>query len=57
VNTNPGGSYPQHVIFFVASKWAPQAKVLHYAKPERISRDKHSSLVGAFLSHVENEVL
>jgi len=56
VNTNPGGSYPQHVIFFVASKRAHQARVLNCAKLERIARDKHSSLLGQFLGYRENEM-
>ncbi len=31
--------------------------VLHYTKPLRLSKDKHPSLLGPFLSYEENEVL
>ncbi len=33
-------------------------RLLHYTKPERLARaDKHSSLLGPFLSYEENEEL
>jgi hypothetical protein len=31
--------------------------VFHYTKPLRLAKDKHSSLLGTFLSNEENEVL
>jgi hypothetical protein len=30
--------------------------MLHYAKLKKVSGDKHSSLLGAFVSYKENEV-
>ncbi len=38
-------------------KWAQYAKVLHYAKLERLSRYKQYNLLGPFLSYIEFEVL
>jgi hypothetical protein len=36
---------------------AQYAGVLHYTILERLARDKHSSLLGPFVSMEENEVL
>jgi hypothetical protein len=30
--------------------------VFHYTKLEKLARDKHSSLLGSFVSYKENEV-
>ncbi len=38
-------------------EWAQYAKVLHCTLPEWLVFDKHSSLLGPFLSYEENEVL
>jgi len=42
------GPYSQHFIFFVTYDRTNKI-VLHYAKLERIARDKHSSLLGQFI--------
>jgi hypothetical protein len=31
--------------------------VLYYTRPEILARDKHSSLMGPFVSYIGNEVL
>ncbi len=49
--------YYQHFILFLAHKWAQKARVLHYAKAERLDRDKHSCLFSPFVSYKENELL
>ncbi len=46
--------YSQHFILFVTHTWAQKARVLHYAKAERLTRDKHSSLFSPFVSYDEN---
>ncbi len=46
------GPYLQHSIFFITYDWARQGRVLHYTR-----LDKHSSLLGAFVSNEENKVL
>ncbi len=51
------GSYSQHFIFFVTCEWVQQARVLQYTRLERLARDKHSSLLGPFVSYEENGVL
>jgi hypothetical protein len=40
----------QHFIFFVSYEWAQEESVLYYTKLERVARDKHSSLLGQFVS-------
>ena len=32
-------------------------RVFHYSRLERLDGDKHSSLLGPFVSYLENEVL
>ncbi len=49
------GPYSQHFIFFPTFKWAQKARVLHNTKLQFLSRDKHSSLLGPFVSDEENE--
>ncbi len=44
-------------ILFLTYIQAQYAKVLDYTSPERLCRDKHSTLVGPFVSCEENEVL
>jgi hypothetical protein len=56
VNTAPGIVFTT-LIFFVTYHWTQQARVLHYTRLERLARDKHSSLLGPFVSYEENEVL
>ncbi len=53
----PQGPYSQHFIFFVTYELAIITTVLHYTKLERLAMDKHSSLLGIFVSYEENEVL
>jgi hypothetical protein len=47
-------TYSQHFIFFVAYKWAQQARVYNYTRLERLSSDKNSSLLGQFMSYEQN---
>jgi hypothetical protein len=51
------GPYPQHLIFSLVMKGSNKLVVLYYTKQENHSRDKHSSLLGLFVSYEENEVL
>jgi hypothetical protein len=37
------GSYLQHFIFFVTYEWAQSATALHYARLERLARDRFVS--------------
>ncbi len=46
--------YLQHFILFVTQEWA---RLLHYTMLERLATEKHSGLLGPFLSYEENEVL
>jgi hypothetical protein len=56
-STNPPqGLYLQFFIFFVTFKWARQASVVHNTRLERLSVDKHSSLLGPFVSYKEKGV-
>jgi hypothetical protein len=43
-------SYSQCFIFFVTYEFAKR-QVLDYTRLERLSTDKHSSLMGTFLSY------
>jgi hypothetical protein len=43
--------YSQHLIFFLTEAWA------QYSRLERLAKDKHSSLLGPFVSYEENEEL
>jgi hypothetical protein len=45
------------MIFSVTYEWVQGARVLHYTRLERLARDKHSDLLGTFISYEENEVL
>ncbi len=49
--------YSQHSIFFVTYESAHKARLFHNSKPERLTSDKRSNLLGQFLSYEENEVL
>ncbi len=51
------GLYSQNLIFSVCCEWAQYIWVLYQNKLERLARDKHTSLLGSFLSYEENEVL
>ncbi len=51
------GTYSQHFIFFVTYKWVQFDKVLDYNRMKRLARDKHSSLLGPFVSYKEVKVL
>ncbi len=41
----------------ILSKWVKYATLLHSTRLERLAGDKHSSLMGPFISNKENEVL
>jgi hypothetical protein len=47
------GLYSKNFIFFVNYKWAQYAGVLQYTRVERHAKDKHSSLLGPFVSYDE----
>ncbi len=49
----PQGPYAQHFIFFVTYEYTQLRTVLHYTGLKRPSSDKHSSLLGEFLSYKE----
>ncbi len=51
------GPYSQHSIFFITYESAQKARVFHNTMLERLTSDKHSNLLGQFLSYEENEVL
>ncbi len=51
------GPYSQHFIFFATYKWAQKAWVLNNTRLEKLASNKHSSLLGQFLSFGENEAL
>jgi len=51
------GPYSQHFIFVVTYESAKQAGLLHITKLERLASDKHSYLLGLFISYEEKEVL
>jgi hypothetical protein len=51
------GPYSQHFTILVTYKWVQFAKVLHYNRMEKLARDKHSSLLGPFVSYKEVKVL
>ncbi len=55
--TGPPGQYSRHFIFFVTYGWAQQARALYYSRLERLAKDKHSSLLGSFVSYNEIEEL
>ncbi len=49
VKLNVVAPYSQHFTSFVNYEWAQEARVLNYTWLERLSRDKHSSLLGPFI--------
>jgi hypothetical protein len=51
------GPYSQHLIFFLSYKWAQKARALHDYRLKRLTSDKHSSLLRAFIRCKDNEVL
>ncbi len=51
------GAYSQHFIFFVTFEWAQSDRVLHGIWLWKLACDKHSSLLGKFVSYEENKVL
>jgi hypothetical protein len=53
----PLGPYSQHYIFFITYESAHWPKLLDNIKLERLASDKHSNLLGLFISYKENEVL
>jgi hypothetical protein len=51
------GPYSQLFLFCETYEWTQLARVLHYTGLARLASDKHSSLLGPFLSCKENELL
>ncbi len=51
------GPYSQHFFFFVTYELGQWARVFHYIRLEMLARNKHSSLLGQFVSYEENKVL
>ncbi len=49
--------YSNNFIFFVTQEYFQQARVLDYTRTEKLAGDKHSNLLGTFLSYRENKVL
>ncbi len=45
------GTVLQHFIFFLTYVWAQYAEALDYTRSERPARDKHSRLLGQFVSY------
>jgi hypothetical protein len=43
------------LIFFVTLEWTQKARVLCYTTMESLVRDKHSSLLGPFISYEEKK--
>jgi hypothetical protein len=48
--------FSQH-LFFITCEWAQQVRVLHCTSLERLTRGKHSSLIGPFVRYEQSEVL
>jgi hypothetical protein len=48
------GPYLQQFIFFVTYKLAKFGRVLNYTVKERLAKDKHTNLLGPFVSYKEN---
>ncbi len=51
------GQFSEHFFFSVSYKWAQKTTVLHYTRLKRLVRDKHSSLLGPFITYEENKFL
>ncbi len=49
-------SHLQKYIFSKLTKWAKLVRALNYTYLARLAKEKHSSLVGPFISYEENEV-
>ncbi len=56
-NTRDQGPYSQHFSFFVTNIWAQQAEANITQGWERLTTDKHSSLLCPLIRFKENEVL
>jgi hypothetical protein len=56
MNVTPGAVITT-LLFSMIYKWAQYARVLHYARLERILKDKHTSILGPYEDYKENEVL
>jgi hypothetical protein len=50
-------TYSHNFISFVTHEYFQQARVLDCYRPEKLAGDKHSNLLGTFLSYQENKVL
>jgi hypothetical protein len=49
--------YSQLLIFFLTYKSDQKTRLLHNIKLERLANEKHSNLLGLFITYEENEVL
>jgi hypothetical protein len=46
------------ILYFLCNLlMGPKAGVLHYTRLKKLGSDKHSTILGKFLSYEENEVL
>jgi hypothetical protein len=46
-----------NTLFFLTCEWEKQARVLYNTWLEKLASDKHSNVLGQFVSYVENVVL
>jgi hypothetical protein len=46
-----------HFIYVITSEWAQKASVLHNTRLKRLTSDKQPSLLGPYVSYIENKVL
>ncbi len=51
------GTVFKTLYFFIAYEWAQKVTVLYCTRLERLANDKHSSLLGSFVSYKENNLL
>ncbi len=56
MNTTPGAVFTT-LHFFVTHEWAQLARALHKVRVERPASEKHSSLLGQFISYEEKSVV
>ncbi len=53
---DPGTAFTT-IYFIITYEWVHRVRVLHYTRLERLDWDKHSSLLGPFVSYRANEVM
>jgi hypothetical protein len=49
-------SHYHNTFAFLLFKYYQEARVLDYTRPEKPTSDKHSNLLGPFLTYEENKV-